>query len=210
MRPAEIDTSDYRDVLMPAVRDVWERGDEVRIVLVFERWDGMSPGAAWEDLKVGMEHLTKWKRIALVIDLDWMITMTSLFGRMTPGELRRFPVTARDMRSCGPLARTTDRSDGRSGTPRSRGDRPSDRQLRGSTCRSATTTESSYVGRRFNNPGMTSWRDSASPEAQNDLDQLLVMGIEFAQQQLSSRGEFAPYAAAVGVDGQLRDSRPPR
>ena len=50
---------------------------------------------------------------------------------------------------------------------------------------------------------MTSWRDSASPEAQNDLDQLLVMGIEFAQQQLSSRGEFAPYAAAVGVDGQL-------
>ena len=93
----ERSTPPTTDVLMPAVRDVWERGDEARIVLVFERWDGMSPGAAWEDLKVGMEHLTKWKRIALVTDLDWMITMTSLFGRMTPGELRRFPVTARDM-----------------------------------------------------------------------------------------------------------------
>ena len=92
----EIQASDYRDTLMPAVRDVWERGDEIRIVLVFERWDGMSSGAAWEDLKVGMKNLTKWKRIALVTDLDWMITVTSLFGWMTPGELKRFPVAGRD------------------------------------------------------------------------------------------------------------------
>jgi SpoIIAA-like len=80
---------------MPAVREVWERGDEVRIVLVFERWDGMSFGAAWEDLKVGMKSLTKWKRIALVTDLDWMITVVSLFGWMTLGELKRFPVAER-------------------------------------------------------------------------------------------------------------------
>ena len=92
----EIQPSDYRDTLMPAVRDVWERGDEIRIVLVFERWSGMSSGAVWEDLKVGMKHLTKWKRIALVTDLDWMITVTSLFGWMTPGELKRFPVAERD------------------------------------------------------------------------------------------------------------------
>jgi hypothetical protein len=92
----EIRSSDYTDVLMPAVRAVWDRGDEVRIVLVFERWDGLSPGAAWKDLKVGMEHITKWKRIALVTDLDWMITVTSLFGWMTPGELERFPVAERE------------------------------------------------------------------------------------------------------------------
>jgi hypothetical protein len=92
----EIHPSDYRDVLMPAVQAVWDRGEEVRIVLVFERWDGLSAGAAWEDLKLGMEHITKWKRIALVTDLDWMITVTSLFGWMTPGELKRFPVAERD------------------------------------------------------------------------------------------------------------------
>ena len=56
----EIQPSDHRDSLMPAVRDVWERGDEIRIVLVFERWSGMSSGAVREDLKVGMKHLTKW------------------------------------------------------------------------------------------------------------------------------------------------------
>jgi stage II sporulation SpoAA-like protein len=91
----EIKASDYHDVLMPAVREVWERGDEVRIVLVFEQWDGMSAGGVWEDLKVGMKNLTKWKRIALVTDLDWMITVTSLFGWMTPGDLKRFPVAER-------------------------------------------------------------------------------------------------------------------
>ena len=62
---------------------------------MFERWDGMSSGAAWEDLKVGMKNLTKWKRIALVTGLDWMITFVSLFGWMTPGELKRFPVAER-------------------------------------------------------------------------------------------------------------------
>jgi SpoIIAA-like len=92
----KIDASDFRDVMMPAVRAVWERGEEVRIVLVFERWEGMSSGAAWEDLKVGMKNLTKWKRIALVTDLDWMITVVSLFGWMTPGELKRFPVAERE------------------------------------------------------------------------------------------------------------------
>jgi SpoIIAA-like len=92
----EIHASDYADVLMPAVKAVWDQGEQVRIVLVFERWDGMSSGAAWEDLKTGMKHLRKWKRIALVTDLDWMITVTSLFGWMTPGELKRFPVAERD------------------------------------------------------------------------------------------------------------------
>ncbi len=92
----EIQAADYTDVLMPAVQAVWDRGDEVRIVIVFERWDGLSSGGAWEDLKMGMEHIRKWRRMALVTDLDWMITATSLFGWMTPGELKRFLVAERD------------------------------------------------------------------------------------------------------------------
>ena len=91
----EIQASDYGDVLMPAVKEVWDRGEEVRIVLVFEHWEGMSRGAAWDDLKMGFKNLRKWKRIALITDLDWMITLTSLFGWMTPGELKRFPVAER-------------------------------------------------------------------------------------------------------------------
>lgn len=92
----EIETSDYTDALMPAIRQRWERGEDIRIVLVFERFDGMSASAVWQDLKLGVQNLSRWKRIALVTDIDWMITVASLFGWMTPGELRRFPVAERD------------------------------------------------------------------------------------------------------------------
>jgi hypothetical protein len=91
----EIHASDYEDVLAPAVKELWDRGNEVRVVLVFEEWHGISGGAAWQDMKMGFEHVTKWKRIALVTDLDWMITLTSLFGWMTPGEFKRFPIAER-------------------------------------------------------------------------------------------------------------------
>jgi hypothetical protein len=91
-----IEASDYRDVLMPAIGQLIEQGRDIRIVLVFARFEGMSAAGTWQDLKVGVEHLTKWKRIALVTDLDWMITVASLFGWMTPGQLRRFPLADRD------------------------------------------------------------------------------------------------------------------
>ncbi|WP_068154924.1 STAS/SEC14 domain-containing protein [Rhodococcus phenolicus] len=90
-----LEASDYENVLMPAVREICDRGGGIRIVLVFERFDGVSAGAAWDDMKLGVEHLTRWERIALVTDLDWMVTVTSLFGWMTPGEFKRFPLAER-------------------------------------------------------------------------------------------------------------------
>jgi hypothetical protein len=91
----ELHAEDYTDVLLPAIDGVLDSGGELRIVLVFERWDGMSPGGLWEDLELGLEHLTRWKKIALVTDIEWMITMTRLFGWMTPGDLKQFPLTDR-------------------------------------------------------------------------------------------------------------------
>jgi hypothetical protein len=92
----KLEASDYTDVLAPAIQQVIDRGDDVRIVLVFETFDGLSGGAMWQDMKIGVGHLTRWKRIALVTDVEWMIHLTTLFGWMTPGELKHFPLAERD------------------------------------------------------------------------------------------------------------------
>jgi hypothetical protein len=91
----KIRAEDYRDVVLPALERAAATG-EVRFVIVMRDFDGMSGGAVWEDLKVGFEHLRKWKRIALVTDIAWMRDLTSLFGWMTPGEVKTFTLAQRD------------------------------------------------------------------------------------------------------------------
>jgi hypothetical protein len=86
---------DYRDVVLPALEAAAARG-EVRFVIVMNDFDGMTGGALWQDLKMGVEHLRAWKRIALVTDIGWMHQLTDLFGWMTPGETKTFPIAERD------------------------------------------------------------------------------------------------------------------
>ena len=86
---------DYRDVILPALERAAAAG-EVRFVIVMRDFGGMSGGAVWQDLTVGIEHLRSWKRIAVVTDIAWMRDLTGLFGWMTPGETRTFPLAQRD------------------------------------------------------------------------------------------------------------------
>jgi hypothetical protein len=90
-----IRAEDYRDVVLPALERAAAAG-EVRFVVVIPEFQGMSGGAIWQDLKVGIEHFRMWKRIALVTDIEWMDRMTSMFGWMTPGEVRHFPLAQRE------------------------------------------------------------------------------------------------------------------
>ncbi len=50
---------------------------------------------------------------------------------------------------------------------------------------------------------MTSWRDTTSQEAQDDLDGLLNSVLPFAEQTLAKYGEMFPFGAAVSSEGQV-------
>jgi stage II sporulation SpoAA-like protein len=82
---------DYRDIVLPALEEAAKTGD-IRFLIVMRDFDGISGGALWQDLKIGIEHLRSWKRIALVTDIGWMTHATDLFGWMTPGETKTFPL----------------------------------------------------------------------------------------------------------------------
>jgi len=91
----KLQAEEYRDVVLPALERAAASG-EVRFVIVIPEFGGISGGAVWQDLRVGVEHFRAWKRIALVTDIDWMAQVTALFGWMTPGEVRVFRLAQRD------------------------------------------------------------------------------------------------------------------
>jgi SpoIIAA-like len=91
----KLKAEDYRDTVLPALEQAAASG-EVRFLIVMHDFDGMSGGALWQDLRLGVEHLRAWKRVALVTDIGWMHHMTDLFGWMTPGATKAFSLADLD------------------------------------------------------------------------------------------------------------------
>lgn len=50
--------------------------------------------------------------------------------------------------------------------------------------------------------GMTSWRDTVSQQAQDDVDGRLAPALEFPGSISAKHGKFYPYAVVVDRDGQ--------
>ena len=84
---------DYETVLVPAVTSALARHDKVRLYYqVDSDFAGIEPGAVWEDFKVGVEHWTRWERIAVVTDVAWIGHTMHAFSFLMPGEIRVFPL----------------------------------------------------------------------------------------------------------------------
>jgi hypothetical protein len=90
----EITRADYDNVLIPALVEVFASGEVRCLCQLGPDFEGYEAGAVWEDLKTGAKfgagHLSAWKRVALVTDVDWVRHLAALFGWMTPGEMKLF------------------------------------------------------------------------------------------------------------------------
>ncbi len=84
--------ADYESVLIPRVVERLKRHDKVRVYYeVAPDFDGIDPGAVWEDAKMGLGHLRGWERFAVVTDVEWMQHAVKFFGFLMPGDVRAFP-----------------------------------------------------------------------------------------------------------------------
>lgn len=91
----KVDKIDYLSVVIPAVERAAATG-QVRFLVVMDGFDGMTGGALAEDLKVAFESWHKWHKVAVVTDISWVHHLTDLFGWMTPGQVRTFPMSDRN------------------------------------------------------------------------------------------------------------------
>jgi hypothetical protein len=97
----QVTKQDYDQVLIPRVDAALQRHHKIRLYYELgSQFSRIDSGAAWEDFKVGVEHLTRWERIAIVTDVDWIRYMVDAFRFLMPGQLRVFPTAqAREART---------------------------------------------------------------------------------------------------------------
>jgi len=56
-------------------------------------FSGYDPGALWEDLKIGVEHPTRWERLAVVTDVDWIMHTMKLLSFLIPCPTKLFSLS---------------------------------------------------------------------------------------------------------------------
>jgi hypothetical protein len=82
--------NDCYDVLMPAVAKSLKRHDKIRL---YYELNSRFPGAAWDDLNVGIEHVPSCERVAIITDVGWIRYTVKALRFLIPGEIRVFATT---------------------------------------------------------------------------------------------------------------------
>jgi SpoIIAA-like len=86
-----VTANDYESIIIPAVEALFSRQNKVRFLYhLGEDFSGFETAAAWDDMKLGLKHLTGWERIAVVSDVEWIRAAVKVFGFAIPGHVRVF------------------------------------------------------------------------------------------------------------------------
>lgn len=89
----QVGAADYEKIVIPAVEAALAKHDRVRILYqLASDFSGFTPGAMWDDMKLGLGHLTAWERVAVVTDVGWVAHATSMLGFVMPCPVRVFPL----------------------------------------------------------------------------------------------------------------------
>ncbi len=83
---------DYESVLIPAIEEKLSRHEKISLLYHLGKdFSGFDAEAMWDDVKVGLHHITAWKKIAVVTDVEWIRAATKIMGFAMPAQVRVFP-----------------------------------------------------------------------------------------------------------------------
>ena len=84
--------ADYKKILAD-VEDRYTRHKKLRCYTeVANDFNGLDPGALWEDAKLGFAHMFDWDRFAVVTDVEWISRTTKFMAMFLPLEGRVYPM----------------------------------------------------------------------------------------------------------------------
>ncbi len=87
----EITEKDFSDTVMPKVKSLIDKTDKLNYLLVLETsLKNFSIGAWMKDALMGIKHITKWNRAAIVSDVEVIRDFTDIFSYFIPGEFKGF------------------------------------------------------------------------------------------------------------------------
>lgn len=77
-------TADYKTILAD-VEDRYTRHKKLRSYTeVADDFNGLDPGALWEDAKLGFAHMFDWDLFAVVTDVEWISRTTKFMAMFMP------------------------------------------------------------------------------------------------------------------------------
>ena len=86
-----ITEKDFTETVNPKVKVLIEKTDKLNYLLVLETSLKNFTIEAWmKDAMMGIKHLTKWNRAAIVSDVEAIRNFTNFFSYLMPGEFKGF------------------------------------------------------------------------------------------------------------------------
>lgn len=88
---AEVTKGDFLTAVIPAVEHLVKQTNEINFLLVLDTDIKNFTAGAWlQDALLGLKHLGKWNRAAIVTDSEDIISFTNGFSYVVPGEFHGF------------------------------------------------------------------------------------------------------------------------
>ena len=85
-----VTNEDCKKMIKPAVEQSLKRHPKIRL---YYEISCRFPGAAWENLEIGVGDVPQWERIAVVSDVGWLRHTLTALRFLIPSEITLFPAS---------------------------------------------------------------------------------------------------------------------
>jgi hypothetical protein len=93
----KVTAEDYRDTLIPEATRRIEKFGKMRLFCVLgDQFEGLTAGAAWADLSLGVSRWNEFDRLAVITDSTWIKDAILLLAPIYRHPMRVFSTAERD------------------------------------------------------------------------------------------------------------------